>query len=505
MLYTNNNILNINTLLLYKFDIMTDIVFILPEIFIFFALLLIIFFCSFYSNQNMYKYTKLSNALLNLICLIILLYTLLLINSACYENIVSSYMLYNTHSIIFFKIFLSFLTIAIIKISYVYLNLKKLNFFEFYLFILISLISLILLIMSFDFIMVYLSIELQGLCSYVLVAINKSSNKSIESSLKYFVLGSFASSILLLGIALIYWSTGMTNFKDIADLMQLSLSLEFYNNIFILGLLLIHIGFFFKLSVAPFHLWLPDIFYGSSKVVVLLFSLLPKTSIILILFKLNYYLMLKINWDFKAFYIYFIIFSLIFGIGGALKVTKLNKLIAYSSISHMGFILASVVSYNYYIFIIYIIIYSFILLSIFIILFNLINPISGKSLSSLNKLSYIKKNNYMIFISLIISFFSISGIPPLSGFFSKFFIFIGLLNLNLNLLVLILLLFSVVSCFYYLRIIKIISFNNINNWFLFTDLTKSASYFLSFSIFSNILLFLFIPFIWESVLFITHI
>lgn len=129
----------------------------------------------------------------------------------------------------------------------------------------------------------------------------------------------------------------------------------------------------------------------------------------------------------------------------------------------MGFILCTIMSYNFEIFLFYVTIYSFILISIFIVLFNLVNPISGKSLNNINQLIYLKKINYIYFLSLTISFFSISGIPPLSGFFSKFFIFLSLSNLDINLLVFILLLFSIISCFYYLRIIKIISFNNNKN------------------------------------------
>jgi len=166
--------------------------------------MIIIFFSSFYSNLNIYRYVKISYPVSNMVCLTISLYILLVINSVSYNNIISSYLLYNNISIIFLKVFLSFILLVICKISYDYLSLKNSNIFEFYIFFLLSLISLILLIMSYDFILAYLSIELQGLCSYILVAMNKSNNKSVESSLKYFVLGSFASSIFLLGIAFIY-------------------------------------------------------------------------------------------------------------------------------------------------------------------------------------------------------------------------------------------------------------------------------------------------------------
>lgn len=200
----NNTIFDNNIQSIFRFDVVNDIAFLLPETFLFITLMVIIFFSSFYSNLNIYKYVKISYSVFNIVCLAIFLYILLVLNSISYNNIISSYLLYNNNSIIFLKVFLSFILIVICKISFNYLSLKNSNIFELYIFFLLSLISLVLLIMSYDFILAYLSIELQGLCSYILVAMNKSNNKSVESSLKYFVLGSFASSIFLLGIALIY-------------------------------------------------------------------------------------------------------------------------------------------------------------------------------------------------------------------------------------------------------------------------------------------------------------
>ena len=199
-----NTLFDNNIKSIFRFDVVNDIAFLLPETFLFIVLMIIIFFSSFYSNLNIYRYVKISYPVSNMVCLTISLYILLVINSVSYNNIISSYLLYNNISIIFLKVFLSFILLVICKISYDYLSLKNSNIFEFYIFFLLSLISLILLIMSYDFILAYLSIELQGLCSYILVAMNKSNNKSVESSLKYFVLGSFASSIFLLGIAFIY-------------------------------------------------------------------------------------------------------------------------------------------------------------------------------------------------------------------------------------------------------------------------------------------------------------
>jgi NADH-quinone oxidoreductase subunit N len=118
----------------------------------------------------------------------------------------------------------------------------------------LSFIGMILLIMSFDLIMIYLSIELQSLCFYILAAINRDQNKSIEAGLKYFVLGSFSSSILILGISIIYGTTGLTNLKDLSDLLTLGNDIFFLNYFFYIGLILINIGFFFKLAIAPFHI-----------------------------------------------------------------------------------------------------------------------------------------------------------------------------------------------------------------------------------------------------------
>jgi NADH-quinone oxidoreductase subunit N len=118
----------------------------------------------------------------------------------------------------------------------------------------LSFIGMILLVMSFDLIMIYLSIELQSLCFYILAAINRDQNRSIEAGLKYFVLGSFSSSILILGISILYGITGLTNLKDLNDLLSLTNDTLFLNFFFYLGLILINIGFFFKLSIAPFHI-----------------------------------------------------------------------------------------------------------------------------------------------------------------------------------------------------------------------------------------------------------
>lgn len=238
---------------LYKLYL-NDLICLLPEIFLINAILFLIFFGVFFSNSNVYKYINISKNLLFLSILILLLYLYLCINIVDYNNIVMSYLLVNNNLVVFFKIVLVILSIIILFLYYNYVLKFEVFFFEFFILLLLSIFGMLISIMAYDFIIVYLSIELQTLCFFVLAAIRKKQNKSIEAAIKYFILGSFSSCILLLGIFFIYIATGSTNFKFISDLLVLGLQNIYLENIFNIGMALITIGFFFKLSVAPFHL-----------------------------------------------------------------------------------------------------------------------------------------------------------------------------------------------------------------------------------------------------------
>ena len=474
-----------------------DFYFMLPEIFFFIVFMVLIFFGSFYSNYNIFKYIKISKPIIILSIISLFLFIFLNLNSIDYNNIISIYFFVNNELTIFFKVFLSILSILLFFMFFNYILLFDIFVFEFFILFMFSIFGMFLVVTSYDFIVTYLTIEMQSLCFYILAAFNKKYNKSVEAGIKYYILGSFSSCILLLGISIIYGLTGLTNFKDLSVLLDLGLNSSILDYFFILGLILINIGFFFKLAVAPFHFWLPDVFDGSVRLVVSIFSILPKISILFLVFKVYNVILIKILIDWQFFFIIFILLSWIVGIIGGLNANRLHKLIAYSAINHIGFLLFIILLNNIECLIIYLIIYTFILLNVFGIIFSLITQSNNKDLNLINQLIYLKKSNFMLTFSFIICFFSLAGIPPLSGFFGKFFIFLYALNLNLYFLVSIGLVLSIVSCFYYLRIIKIITFNNTNNWIFLYSLNKNISYIISFGLFFNIFFIFLLPFIFE--------
>jgi len=480
----------------FNFLINNDLKYLIPEIFYFIVILLLLLFFVFYSNINIYKYTKIVKPLITLIIINFLIYIILILNSINYNNSISFYLLLNNNLTIFLKIFISFFSIFLLITSYNYLLSYNIILFEFYILIFISIFGMILIIMSYDFIITYLSIELQSLCFYILASINRNQNKSIEAGIKYFILGSFSSSLLLLGISIIYGITGISNFKDLSDILEVGLQSVFLDNFLMLGIILINLGIFFKLAIAPFHLWLPDIFEGSNKIVMAIFATIPKFSLLFLFLKIYNIFLIKILIDWQFFFIIFIFLSWIFGILGALKTKKINKLMAYSSINHMGFIILALILNNIDGLLLYLFIYLLISLNIFVILFLLVKQNNTK-ISFINQLVYLKKNNYILSLGLTLSLFSLAGIPPLAGFFGKFFVFINAVNLNLYLLVFLGLILSTISCFYYLRIIKLINFNNFKNWFFLIVISKSSSYIISFNILFNILFFIYLPFMLE--------
>lgn len=489
-----------------NFLIKNDIIILIPEIFLLSSILVITIIYAIYSNIAIYKYTKLLEAMVTVSVTILVIYITLALNSVSYKSIISSYYLINNHYNLIIKIVLAIFLIILFLCSYHYLRSHNISSYEIYLLILLSFFGMVLLVMSYDLIMMYLAIELQTFSFYILTAMHRYKvNKSIEAALKYFILGSFSSSILILGIAIIYGLTGMTGFKDLSDLLLLgldSVTLDYY---LYLGIILIYIGFFFKISIAPFHIWLPDIFDGSIKVVIAIFATLPKISLFYILYQLNLVLFIKVLTDWQSYIIVFVILSWVIGILGALKVNKLNKLLAYSSINHMGFMLLSVAVNNMDTFIIYIIIYNTITINIFVILFSLVKYNNNMEINKIDQLKYIYKSNGVLSSCFILVLFSLAGIPPLAGFFSKYILFMEVMKLHWYITVLIGLLLSIISSFYYLRLIKLIIFNNNNSWIFLRPIPKVNSYIISFLTLFNIFFIFLIPFITEFLKYISYL
>ena len=375
---------------------------------------------------------------------------------------------------------------------------------DYSLIVLFSTLGSLLLISSSDLISMYLSIELQSFGLYVLSTLYRDSESSTSAGLKYFLLGGLSSCLILLGAGLIYAYTGLTNFESIYSLISVS-SLNYIIQGFSLGLILIMIGFLFKISAAPLHNWSPDVYDDTPTIVTIWLTIMPKIAILILLLELhtqiglpgvagaplalaqglNYTALCVFNFALPPFgtlsgeellevgfaSIYLLknlllissLLSLIIGTVVGLAQTRIKRLLAYSTISHIGFILLALAinteqSIDSLIF--YIIQYSITNLNIFLIIIALGYIINKSNISGdIKFISELKGqffSNPILSLSLAICLFSMAGIPPLIGFFSKQFVLYSALQSGYNFISIVAILVSVISASYYLKIIKVL-------------------------------------------------
>lgn len=385
-------------------------------------------------------------------------------------SFISNNILITSPLISLIKIILIICTIVILLLSQQSILNKTIIEFEFQLLIILSIIGLLLLISSNNLIMFYLSIELSSLSLYILAGIKKNSELSTESSLKYFILGSLSSGLLLFGITLIYIFTGELDLINIFNLIWYHNQIEI-----ILSLIFILITMLFKLAAAPFHMWAPDVYEGAPTIVTAFFATAPKLAILTVTINLiwfNFYNYINL---FENILIFSIILSLFIGSIGALNQTKFKRLIAYSAITHVGFLLLGLLSISIYSLeatIIYIIIYIIMNLATFSIVLTTL-----KNTNYISELSGLSRKNLLLAISLSIILFSIAGIPPLAGFISKYFILLETINNQYIFLTILAVIASSIAIFYYIRIIKWMFFKNNNDYYIkdLNDVLKSNS------------------------------
>ena len=313
-------------------------------------------------------------------------------------------------------------------------------------------IGSILLISSEHLLLIYLSLELQTFSLFVLIAKNRSSMLSTEAGLKYFILGAISSGIFLLGVSMIYGISLSMSIKDVAFINQDSFILIVAQSLILISLL-------FKLTAVPFHMWAPDVYEGASTEIVALIATVPKISVLVVLMNLNFP---------NDLLLISAILSMIFGTLGALNQNKIKRLVAYSGISHMGFILLGIALFNIYgqeASFVYLLIYLFMVIATFSVI--LISPMKNFLII---ELSGVIKNNKTIGITWAILLLSIGGIPPLAGFISKWLLLWTSLNNSFYIGSLIGILCSMVAGAYYLRIVKIVYFQKASNFVVWENL-----------------------------------
>jgi NADH-quinone oxidoreductase subunit N len=333
-----------------------------------------------------------------------------------------------------------------------------------------SVFAILVLISANDLVTVYLSIELQSLCLYVLAAFKRTSQFSSEAGLKYFVLGAFSSSILLFGMSLLYGFSGSTNFSEISQITISTLNLQ--DNLpyaFQLGFIFLLCGFLFKLTAVPFHVWSPDVYEGSPLVTTIFFSTIPKLAIFGFFTKILFTTFFSLYFLWQPLLSTIAALTIIFATLAALYQKKIKRFLAYTSINHVGYMLMGLSTgtlTGLHSFFLYIIIYLLTMFTFFGIFLSLKKK-NNKNLIYLTDLLFMDKIHPINKLVLILSLFSMAGIPPLIGFFSKFYIFFAAIETKYYFLVIIAIICSTLSAFYYIRIIKIINFekiDNFNNW-----------------------------------------
>ena len=357
-----------------------------------------------------------------------------------------------------FSIFMKALTLLfcffVLITSKEYIKNNFIDKIEYPIIILSSTIGMMLMISSYDLIIFYLGLELQSLCLYILASFKRTDIKSTEAGLKYFVLSALASGLLLYGSSLIYGFTGSTNFGII------SINLGESNPGAIFGIVFIMVGLAFKISAVPFHMWTPDVYEGSPTSVTTFFALIPKIAALSVFIRFMYVPFINAMEEWKIIIVFLAVGSMILGAVAAIGQNTIKRLMANSAIGHMGYALAGLAAGSnegVQSSIIYLTIYLVMNLGAFGCIFMMKRE--NVYCENINDLSGLSKNHPMLAFSFLIIFFSLAGIPPLAGFFAKFYVFMAVIESKMYALAIIGLVTTVVSAFYYIRIIKVIYFD----------------------------------------------
>jgi NADH-quinone oxidoreductase subunit N len=373
----------------------------------------------------------------------------------------------------------------VLVVSSAYLKSFKIYKIEYPVLILSSVLGMMVMISSNDLMVFYMGLELQSLALYVLATFNRDQLKSSEAGLKYFVLSALSSGLLLYGCSLIYGFSGSTNFNIISSQLN--------SNEYVLtfGIVFILVGLAFKISAVPFHMWAPDVYEGSPTSVTLFFTMVPKIAALTVFIRFLYVPFLNLIDQWQMIIIFLSIASMLFGAIAAIGQTNIKRLVAYSSIGHIGYTLAGLATGSnegIQSSIIYISIYVIMNLALFSCLLMLKR--NDQYYEDIDDLSGLSKNHPLLSLSLLVILFSLAGIPPLAGFFAKFYIFKAVIEQSMYFLAIVGLLSTVIAAFYYLRIIKIIYFDKEKEKY-----DEDHSLWLKFSLtFSTILILLYFIF-----------
>ena len=421
---------------------------IIPELFLTTSIMILLMLGVFYKNSF--------NLIFKLSTIVLLATFILLFNHSVDT---SAKLFNNSYTIDYLSLFMKALTLVacifVMLSSFDYIKLIGINKIEYPILILSATLGMMIMISSYDLIVFYMGLELQSLSLYVLISFNRDSRRSTEAGLKYFVLSALSSGLLLYGCSLIYGFSNSTNFDLIAQ------NIDQFNTGSIFGIVFILVGLAFKVSAVPFHMWAPDVYEGSPTSVTAFFAIVPKVAALTVFIRFLYVPFINLVDQWQMIIIFISLASMILGAVAAIGQTNLKRLMAYSAIGHMGYALAGLATGSnegIQSTVIYLSIYLIMNLGIFSCIFMM----KRKDIfyEDIQDLSGLSKNHPIISVCLLVLLFSLAGIPPLAGFFAKFYVFMAVIKVKMYTLAIIGLITTVISAFYYLRIIKIIYFDD---------------------------------------------
>ena len=353
----------------------------------------------------------------------------------------------------------SYLVLAFVFV-YAKFYLRQFRMFraDFYTLSLFALLGIMLLISANNLLMIYLGLELTSLSTYALVAYNRDSNQGSEAAMKYFVLGSMASGMLLYGMSMIYGATGSLDLGAVAASVAES---GRGDKMLVFGLAFLVVGLAFKLGVVPFHMWIPDVYHGAPAGITLFIAAVPKMAAFAMTFRLLETAMGELHGDWQQMLVVLSLLSMVLGNLAAIAQSNIKRMLAYSTISHMGFVLLGFLPGNetgYGAAMYYVVVYSLMAAAAFgmVILLSK-DGIEAENLDDFKGLN--QRNNWYAAIMAMVMF-SMAGVPVFVGFFAKWLVIQAALDAGMLWLAIVAVVFSVVGAFYYLRVVKLMYFDD---------------------------------------------
>ncbi|AHX06623.1 proton-translocating NADH-quinone oxidoreductase, chain N family protein [Ehrlichia chaffeensis str. Liberty] len=359
--------------------------------------------------------------------------------------------------------------------------------YEFSIMILLAVFGLITLISANNLLSFYLSFEIQSVTLYALTCFDKNAIRSSESGIKYFVLSALSSCIMLYGISMLYGYTTQVDFYELYNFFSYS---EYIPLGAVLGVVLVLISMFFKLSAAPFHMWVPDVYQGTSTVMTAFFSIVPKSTFVFLLIRILNEVLPSLSKDWQHIVICVSILSIFVSAFGAMRQNNLKRLFSYAAVGHMGYMLISLamntVASN-----IATIMYLLLYIVMNIGLFSILIQYRDDDCNLLN-LKGLHNRSPVIAFCIAVIMLSMAGIPPLAGFYAKYDVLLSLVENGFIKVAIAFVIVSVISCYYYLRIIKVMyfDFSDTSNNISLAD--RKLSFILLFTVLINCIFFVFV-------------